>query len=140
MGRQRCLLQSILQQKSPADVLTNFQDDGGGHHRTASPPTSRRQVLPALVALAGDETLTLESVSFDPNLPDPNERDGRFDTGRVDVAYMHEVVQDAFAAPAPAPPPTTTQAPPTTASRRAGATPTPTVAPTAAPAQLACGS
>ena len=35
--------------------------------------------------------------------------------------------------------PTTTQAPPTTSSRRAGATPTPTVAPTAAPAQLACG-
>ena len=97
-------------------------------------------MLGALVALAGDKPLTLQSISFDPNLPDPNERDGRFNTSRVDVSYMREVVQNAFAAPAPAPPPTTTQAPPTTASRRAGATPTPTVAPTAAPAQLACGS
>jgi len=53
---------------------------------------------------------------------------------------MRQVVQNAFVAPTPAPAPTTTQAPPTTQSRRSGATTTPTVAPTAAPAQLACGS
>ena len=28
MGRQRCLLQYVLQQKSPANLLTNFQDVG----------------------------------------------------------------------------------------------------------------
>ena len=139
MGRQRCLLQSMLQQKSPADVITRFQDIAAATSNSVA-TNIPQEVLGALVALAGDKPLTLQSISFDPNLPDPNERDGRFNTSRVDVAYMHEVVQNAFAAPAPAPPPTTTQAPPTTASRRAGATPTPTVAPTAAPAQLACGS
>ena len=64
--------------------------------------------------------LALQSISFDPNLPDPNEPDGRFNTSRVDIGYMHQVVQNAFAAPTPAPAPTTTQAPPTTSSRRAG--------------------
>jgi polyisoprenyl-teichoic acid--peptidoglycan teichoic acid transferase len=139
MGRQRCLLQSMLQQKSPADVITRFQDIAAATSNSVA-TNIPQEVLGALVALAGDKPLTLQSISFDPNLPDPNERDGRFNTSRVDVSYMREVVQNAFAAPAPAPPPTTTQAPPTTASRRAGATPTPTVAPTAAPAQLACGS
>ena len=139
MGRQRCLLQSLLQQKSPTDVITHFQDIAAA--TTNSVATNiPQEVLGALVALAGDKPLALQSISFDPNLPDPNQPDGRFNTSRVDVSYMREVVQNAFAAPAPAPPPTTTQAPPTTASRRAGATPTPTVAPTAAPAQLACGS
>ncbi len=139
MGRQRCLLQSMLQQKSPADVITRFQDIAAATSNSVA-TNIPQEVLGALVALAGDKPLTLQSISFDPNLPDPNERDGRFNTSRVDVSYMREVVQNAFAAPTPAPPPTTTQAPPTTASRRAGATPTPTVAPTAAPAQLACGS
>ena len=138
MGRQRCLLQSMLQQKSPADVITRFQDIAAATSNSVA-TNIPQEVLGALVALAGDKPLALQSISFDPNLPDPNERDGRFNTSRVDVSYMREVVQNAFAAPAPAPPPTTTQAPPTTASRRAGATPTPTVAPTAAPAQLACG-
>jgi hypothetical protein len=92
-----------------------------------------------LVALAGGAALALQSISFDPNLPDPNERDGKFNTSRVDVSYMHQVVQSAFVAPTPAPAPTTTQAPPTTSSRGAGATPTPTAAPTATPAELACG-
>ena len=32
MGRQRCLLQSMLQQKSPTDVITHFQDIADGHH------------------------------------------------------------------------------------------------------------
>jgi anionic cell wall polymer biosynthesis LytR-Cps2A-Psr (LCP) family protein len=139
MGRQRCLLQSMLQQKSPADVITRFQDIAAATTNSVS-TNMPQEVLGALVALAGEKPLALQSISFDPNLPDPNETDGRFNTSRVDVDYMRQVVQNAFVAPTPAPAPTTTQAPPTTPSRRSGATTTPTVAPTAAPAQLACGS
>jgi len=139
MGRQRCLLQSMLQQKSPADVITRFQDIAAATTNSVS-TNMPQEVLGALVALAGEKPLALQSISFDPNLPDPNETDGRFNTSRVDVDYMRQVVQNAFVAPTPAPAPTTTQAPPTTQSRRSGATTTPTVAPTAAPAQLACGS
>ena len=118
MGRQRCLLQSMLQQKSPADVITRFQDIAAATTNSVS-TNIPQEVLGALVALAGDKPLALQSISFDPNLPDPNETDGRFNTSRVDVAYMRQVVQNAFAAPAPAPAPTTTQAPPPTPARRA---------------------
>jgi polyisoprenyl-teichoic acid--peptidoglycan teichoic acid transferase len=139
MGRQRCLLQSLLQQKSPTDVITHFQDIAAA--TTNSVATNiPQEVLGALVSLAGDKPLALQSISFDPNLPDPNQPDGRFNTSRVDVAYMREVVQNAFAATAPAPPPPPTTTPSASSSRRATATPTPTVAPTAAPAQLACGT
>jgi hypothetical protein len=137
MGRQRCLLQSMLQQKSPTDVITHFQQIAAA--TTNSVATNMPQeVLGALVALAGDKPLALQSIAFDPTLPDPDQPDGRFNPSRVDVGYMHQVVQNAFAATAPAPPPTPT--PTATPSRRAGATATPTVAPTAAPAQLACGA
>jgi polyisoprenyl-teichoic acid--peptidoglycan teichoic acid transferase len=66
-------------------------------------------VLPALVALAGNEgSLALESVSFDPNLPDPSTDDGHFSTANPNFEYMREVVQDAINGvpkppPAPAP-------------------------------------
>ena len=140
MGRQRCLLQSMLQQKSPTDVITHFQEIAAATTNSVS-TNIPQEVLGALVALAGEQPLALQSISFDPNLPDPNQPDGHFNTSRVDIAYMRQVVQEAFAAPAPAPAPTTTQAPPPTTSARAsrGATPTPTVAPTAAPAALSCG-
>ena len=84
MGRQRCLLQYVLQQKSPADLLTNFQ--GVAAATTDSVSTNiPRQVLPALVKVADSAgTVALESVSFDPNLADPSEPDGRFDTSRPD--------------------------------------------------------
>ena len=108
--------------------------------RTASQRTSRRRCSPRWWRWRG-QALTLQSISFDPNLPDPTSPTASSTPAGSTSAYMRQVVQNAFAAPAPAPPPTTTQAPPPTASRRAGATatPTPTVAPTAAPAQLACG-
>ncbi|MFD1516861.1 LCP family protein [Pseudonocardia yunnanensis] len=131
MGRQRCLLQYILEQKSPADLLTNFQ--GVAKATTNSVATNLpQQVLPQLVSLAGNGNLSLESVSFDPNLPDPNEDDGKFNTLWPDFEYMREVVQNsinkppppaASAAPNPAADPSTA---PTTTKGRSGSTTTTT--------------
>lgn len=108
MGRQRCLLQNILDQKSPADLLANFQDVAKATTDSVS-TNIPQQVLPALASLAGAESLSLESVSFDPDLADPTESDGRFDTGRPNFPYMREIVQDAInrtsAAPGPVPSP-----------------------------------
>ncbi|MHA6629534.1 LCP family glycopolymer transferase [Pseudonocardia sichuanensis] len=119
MGRQRCLLQNILTQKSPTDLLTNFQAVAAA--TTNSVATNiPQEVLPALAALAGGEGgIALESVAFDPNLPDPGEEDGFFKTGDPDFEYMREVVQDAINRPAP--PPAPTSAPPTAAARGADA-------------------
>ncbi|MCX6467594.1 MAG: LCP family protein, partial [Pseudonocardiales bacterium] len=101
MGRQRCLIQTILTQKSPTDLLTNFQEIAAA--TTGSVSTDIPQdVLPALVSLA-DENLALESVAFDPNLPDPEESDGRFNTADPNYELMREVVQQALATPAAAP-------------------------------------
>ncbi|MDN5751591.1 MAG: LCP family protein, partial [Pseudonocardia sp.] len=75
MGRQRCLIQSILDQTSPAELVTNFQSVASA--TTANVSTNiPRQVLPALLSIV-DEPLELESVAFDPNLPAPDEPDGR---------------------------------------------------------------
>ena len=138
MGRQRCLLQSLLQQKSPTDVITHFQDIAAATTNSVS-TNIPQEVLGALVSLAGDKPLALQSIAFDPSLPDPNQPDGRFNPSRVDVDYMRQVVQNAFAATAPAPAPTPTPTPPPTSSRRT-TTATPTAVPTAAPASLACGA
>jgi LCP family protein required for cell wall assembly len=136
MGRQRCLLQSVLQQKSPTDVITHFNDIAAATKNSVT-TNIPQEVLGQLVSLASEKPPSLQSISFDPNLPDPNETDGHFNTSHVDVSYMREVVQNAFAAPAPAPAPTTTAAAPTTSSRAAATTPT--AAPSATPAALACG-
>ena len=106
MGRQRCLIQYVLDQKSPTDLLTNFQ--AVARATTSSVSTNiPREMLPALVSLAGDHELSIESVSFDPNLPDPEESDGRFNTGRPNFPYMREVVSEALdrdpAEPTPTP-------------------------------------
>ncbi len=101
MGRQRCLIQTILTQKSPTDLLANFQAIASA--TTGSVSTDIPQnVLPALVSLA-DGSLNLESVAFDPNLPDPDQSDGRFNTADPNFELMREVVQEALAAPAPPP-------------------------------------
>jgi hypothetical protein len=115
MGRQRCLLQYVLQQKSPANLLANFQDVAAATTDSVS-TNIPQQVLPALVKVAdGAGSVALESVSFDPNLADPNEADGRFDTSRPDVAFMKKVVRDTIAGPPPtaAPRAAPTSAPPT---------------------------
>jgi LCP family protein required for cell wall assembly len=134
MGRQRCLLQYILEQKSPADLLTNFQ--GVAQATTNSVATNLpQQVLPQLVALAGNGNLSLESVSFDPNLPDPDEDDGKFNTLWPDFDYMREVVQNSINKPPPpaasaAPNPSAASStPPTTTRSRSGSAPTTSAAP-----------
>jgi LCP family protein required for cell wall assembly len=113
MGRQRCLIQAVLKQKSPADLLTNFQ--AVAKVTTDNINTNLpQQVLPQLVSLAGDG-FSLESVSFDPNLPDPNEQDGQFDTSRPDVDYVRKVVQSAIdGVPLPGSSPPSSSAAPST--------------------------
>ncbi len=144
MGRQRCLLQTILKQKSPTDVLTNFQ--GIAAATTDSVATNiPQEVLPQLAKLAGAQSVALDSVSFDPNLPDPSEKDGKFNTSHVDVDYMRQVVQNAITAPPPAAAPAPTAAPTTTpkaTKSNSSASASATAAPTsAAPESLAasCG-
>ncbi|GAA1849770.1 hypothetical protein GCM10009836_31910 [Pseudonocardia ailaonensis] len=134
MSRQRCLIQAVLQQKSPATLLTNFQQVAQATKDNVD-TNIPQEVLPALVSLAGDG-FSLQSISFDPSLPDPSEKDGKFDTGRPDVTYMRKVVQDAINPPPAAAAPTTTTAPPTTTSRSGAATTTAPPA-SAAPTQLA---
>lgn len=145
MGRQRCLIQDVLDQKSPTDLLTNFQAVATATMDNVS-TNLPREVLPALVSLAGDAgAVPLGSVAFDPSLPDPKAPDGRFNPGRPDFPYMRQVVREAItrdpaAAPATSPVPTASAAP-TTRPRSGGpATATPTTPlPTtpAAPTSLA---
>jgi LCP family protein required for cell wall assembly len=114
MGRQRCLIQNIISQKSPADLVTNFKAVAAATTNSVS-TNIPQAVLPALVNFADSDTLTLESVSFDPNLPDPGERDGRFRTGRPDFPYMRTVVQNAINGVKTTPPPVVAS-PPTSRS------------------------
>jgi LCP family protein required for cell wall assembly len=121
MGRQRCLLQYVMQQKSPANLLANFQ--GVASATTNSVSTNiPQQVLPALVKVADSAgTVALESVSFDPNLADPGEADGRFDTARPDVGFMRQVVRETINGPPAAAAPKTGAAVPTTTPKAAQA-------------------
>ncbi|MCE0768236.1 LCP family protein [Pseudonocardia kujensis] len=135
MSRQRCLIQAVLDQKSPTDLLANFQQVAQATKDNVD-TNIPQAVLPALVSLAG-EGFHLQSISFDPSLPDPNEADGRFDTSRPDVEYMHQVVQDAInPPPAAAAPPTTSAAPSTPATPGTSGSDE-TAAGTAAPTSLA---
>jgi LCP family protein required for cell wall assembly len=135
MGRQRCLLQYVLKQKSPATLLTNFQAVAAATTDSVS-TNIPQQVLPALVKVADSVgTVALESVSFDPNLADPSEPNGRFDTSRPNFAHMKKVVRDTINGP---PPPITaapTSAPPTSSrsdddTAADGSRPEPTKGPT----------
>jgi polyisoprenyl-teichoic acid--peptidoglycan teichoic acid transferase len=126
MGRQRCLLQNILAQKSPTDVLANFRGVAAATSNSVS-TNIPQAVLPALATLAGSDTLTLESLSFDPDLPDPEESNGRFNTGHPDFPYMRQVVQDAINRDVAAVPPVL---PTPTPSPSASSTATPDDGPT----------
>ncbi len=106
MGRQRCLIQFLVEQKSPTDVLSNFRSVAVA--TTSNVDTNVPQsVLPALAKLVDKpKGRALESISFDPSLPDPNEPNGYFNTSRPDVDYMREVVRNVLdpgsvAAPTP---------------------------------------
>jgi polyisoprenyl-teichoic acid--peptidoglycan teichoic acid transferase len=118
MSRQRCLINSVLEQKSPTDLIANFQSVAQATKDNVD-TNIPQQVLPALAALAGDG-FSLQSIAFDPSLPDPSEKDGKFNTARPDVEYMRKVVQDAINPPAPAP--TTAAAAPTTTQPESAAT------------------
>ena len=106
MGRQRCLLKYIVDQKSPAKILSNFRAVANA---TSSNILTNipQDVLPVLVQLAMTaKNQPLESISFDPTLPILNKRDRWFDTARPDFGYMRRVVQNAISPPrAPAPSP-----------------------------------
>ena len=122
MGRQRCLLQYVIDQKRPIDVLKNFQAVAAA--TTNSVSTNIPQgVLAPLVTLAGRTRATpMESIAFDPNLPDPGQQDGRFDPGNPDYDYVRQVVEDAITpspAAVPTTAPTTTTPPPAVAGTKA---------------------
>ncbi len=131
MGRQRCMLQYLIDQKSPIDVLKNFQAVASA--TTDSVATNiPQELLAPLMTLAGKaKSIPLESIAFDPSLPDPGQDDGQFDTGRPDYDYVRQVVRDAIAPPPPpaattpaAPPgPTSAAAPTTTPKKPTGASP-----------------
>ncbi|MFB9741466.1 LCP family protein [Pseudonocardia sulfidoxydans] len=95
MGRQRCLIQAVLDQKSPASLLSNFQSVA--RVATQNIHTNMPQdLLPPLVELLSDNGVNLSSVTFDPSLPDPSERDGRFNPGDPDVRFMQQVVTSSI--------------------------------------------
>jgi polyisoprenyl-teichoic acid--peptidoglycan teichoic acid transferase len=106
MGRQRCLLQYLVDQKTPVDVLKNFQAVASATTDSVS-TNIPQELLAPLVTLAGKaKGIPMESIAFDPNLPDPGQADGRFDTGNPDYDYVRQVVRNALA-----PPPEATQPP-----------------------------
>lgn len=102
MGRQRCLIQNILDQNQPAELLTNFQAIAQATTDSVSTDIPQ-QALPALLSVA-DGPIALESVAFDPNLPDPDQSDGRFNTGDPDFELMRQVVREALERDPAAPP------------------------------------
>ncbi len=114
MGRQRCLLQYVIDQKSPIDVLRNFRAVATATRNSVS-TNIPQEVLAPLVALA-DQTKSrpMESIAFDPNLPDPGQQDGKFDPGDPDYGYVRQVVKNAITPPPVVWSPAPTTAPPTT--------------------------
>lgn len=94
MGRQRCLINAVLDQKSPADLLGRFRAIAAAATDNVS-TNIPQDVLPKLASLAGDG-VNLQSVTFDPNLVDPGEPDGHFNPAQPDVGYMRQVVAAAI--------------------------------------------
>ncbi|WP_344027199.1 LCP family protein, partial [Pseudonocardia kongjuensis] len=128
MGRQRCLIQAVITETSATELIGRFQSIAAVTRDNVATDMPQ-QVLPALAVLA-DEGFRLESVAFDPSLPDPNSSTGFFVTADPDIEYMREVVRDAIADPPPAPDPAlaapttepgpTTEAPATSSTQTAG--------------------
>jgi LCP family protein required for cell wall assembly len=101
MRRQRCLIDAVLTQNSPTELLVRFRSIAAatsGSVRTDIP----RSLLPALVTLVDEhDPLRLRTISFDPELPAPTEPGGSFRPARPDVAYMRKVVSEATSGPPP---------------------------------------
>jgi LCP family protein required for cell wall assembly len=120
MGRQRCLLQYMVDQKTPVDVLKNFQAVSAATKDSVS-TNIPQEVLPALVTLAGKaKAHPLQSIAFDPDLPDPSQSDGRFNTGSPNFALIKQVVRDTVNAAAETSSGAPTSAAPTTTAAPAG--------------------
>jgi LCP family protein required for cell wall assembly len=101
MGRQRCLLQYLVDQKSPMDVLRNFQAVASATKDSLS-TNIPQEVLPALLELAGKaKARSLESIAFDPNLPDPGQPNGLFNTASPDYPYVRQVVRNVIGTATP---------------------------------------
>ncbi|SFN08058.1 transcriptional attenuator, LytR family [Pseudonocardia ammonioxydans] len=103
MGRQRCLIQAVVTETSATELITRFQSIAAVTRENVATDMPQ-QVLPSMAVLA-DEGFQLESVAFDPSLPDPNSSTGFFVTADPDVEYMQEVVRNAIADPPPPPDP-----------------------------------
>jgi LCP family protein required for cell wall assembly len=127
MSRQRCLIHTVLAEKSVTDLLTHFQAVAAATTESVSTDVPQ-SFLPVLATLAGDtQNQQIDSIAFDPSLRDPDRPDGRFDPADPDFGYMRQVVSAAIAdqpAGDTAQPTTTTAAPsppspPTTGQRSA---------------------
>jgi LCP family protein required for cell wall assembly len=102
MARQRCLISALATQNGPAELLLRFRSVAAA---TAGSITTDipRDVLPALLALVEEHyPPRLRTVSFDPNLPDPDQPGDTFRPAHPDLAFMRDVVRQALAAPVPA--------------------------------------
>jgi polyisoprenyl-teichoic acid--peptidoglycan teichoic acid transferase len=119
MSRQRCLIATVLKQKSLIDLLTHFQAVAAATKDSVSTDIPQ-SFLPGLAALAGhDRQLRLDGVAFDPSLPDPHRPHGKFDPADPDFGYMRQVVAATISGP---PAGTAANGAPT-ASSTAGSTP-----------------
>jgi LCP family protein required for cell wall assembly len=111
MARQRCLIDAVLTQNRPLDVITHFQAvaEATANSITTDIPQT---LLPALLTVADQHRpLHLQAISFDPNLPDPTAPHGRFNPAEPDIPYIRRLVSAAVSAtPTPSPAPTITPA------------------------------
>lgn len=117
MSRQRCVIQAVVQQANPTNVLTNYEALARAGREIVSSDVPNRR-LPGMVDLAlrvKDGTMT--SVSFE------NDKDG-FYTSNPDWELLRQQVQRALNPPPPTPSPSATPV--------ETGTPQPTVQPTPA--------
>ncbi len=132
MGRQRCLIQAMVTQNSPADLLLRFRSvaDATTDSITTDIP---QHLLPPLVTLVDEHfPPQLRTVSFDPDLPDPSDPEATFRPARPDIPLMRQVVDAALVdesradqATAARPAPATTAPAATAPAAGAPAAPTP---------------
>lgn len=131
MSRQRCVIQAVVKQANPTNVLTNYEALAKAGREIVSSDVPNRN-LPAMVSLGlrvKDGTMT--SISFE------HDKDG-FNTANPDWELVRRQVQQALTAPTPAtsaPAPATT--PTASASPTGQAEPTASGRPTASPSATA---
>ncbi len=132
MSRQRCMIQTLLKQKSATDLLTHFQAVAAATANSVD-TNIPQSVLPSLASLAGTgQSLQLDSVAFDPTLHDPLQKDGKFDPSNPDYDFMKQVVATTISAMS-----TTAPTPQAVAASSAAPTTAHAAAPTTAPPQAA---